>query len=444
MKIVSKSLLSLVIGISFGGVVGAILVWLLLGGAANGEQDGGTESNEKSAPLYWVAPMDPNYRRAGPGKSPMGMDLVPVYEKGASDDMPGTVTISPSVVNNLGVRTTPVIRGRLSVTLDTVGYVQFDENRLIHIHPRVEGWIEKLYVKASGDPVLEGEPLYALYSPTLVNAQEELVLALKRGNPSLIQAAEARLSALQVSRPEIERVKASGNVSQTIIIKVPQSGVLDDLNIREGMFVRPGMEMMSIGQLAHIWVIGEVFERQAASVREGNSVRMWLDYLPGRSWDGTVDYIYPSLNAKTRTARVRVYFDNADALLRPGMFAQMQIETSPRPRALLIPREALIRTGSQSRVVLAMESGRFKSVEVGVGGITETQAEILSGLSEGDQIVTSAQFLIDSESSKTSDFRRMDHQGMDPEPNPHHMNHDSMGHGSIHRQERDRQSEERP
>ena len=177
-----------------------------------------------------------------------------------------------------------------------MGYVQYDEDRLVHIHPRVEGWIEKLHVKAAGDPVTQGEPLYALYSPTLVNAQEELLLALKRNNPTLITAAMERLSALQVPESEIHRLKKSAKVSQAITIKAPQSGVLDNLMVREGMFVKPGMEMMAIGQLEHIWVIGEVFERQVMSVREGDAVRMYLDYLPGRTWSGTVDYIYPSLN----------------------------------------------------------------------------------------------------------------------------------------------------
>jgi len=369
----------------------------------------GGKATAKKEPLYWVAPMDPNYKRDKPGKSPMGMDLIPVYEEAGDDQEIGTVTISPDVVNNLGVRTAPVTRGQMDVSVNTVGYVQYDEDRLIHIHPRVEGWIEKLYVKASGDPVEQGAPLYALYSPTLVNAQEELLLALKRNNATLIEAAKERLASLQVPESEINRLKKSGKVSQTIIITAPQSGVLDNLMAREGMFVKPGMEIMAIGQLEHIWVIGEVFERQASLVQVGDRVHMQLDYLPGREWQGQVDYVYPSLNTTTRTAQVRVHFHNPDGYLKPGMFAQMRIEAAPMDDTLLIPREALIRTGSQSRVVLAKGEGRFKSVAVQVGHITDDQAEIMSGLDEGDRIVTSAQFLIDSESSKTSDFRRMNH-----------------------------------
>ncbi|GGF03784.1 efflux RND transporter periplasmic adaptor subunit [Kangiella profundi] len=363
----------------------------------------------KNEPLYWVAPMDPNYKRDKPGKSPMGMDLIPVYEEAGGDQEIGTVSISPDVVNNLGVRTAPVTRGQMDVSVNTVGYVQYDEDRLIDIHPRVEGWIEKLYVKASGDPVQQGAPLYALYSPTLVNAQEELLLALKRNNATLIEAAKERLASLQVPESEINRLTKSGKVSQTITITAPQSGVLDNLMAREGMFVKPGMEIMAIGQLEHIWVIGEVFERQASLVQMGDRVHMQLGYLPGREWQGQVDYVYPSLNTTTRTAQVRVHFDNPDGFLKPGMFAQMRIDAEPMDNTLLIPREALIRTGSQSRVVLAKGEGRFKSVAVRVGHITDDHAEILSGLDEGDRIVTSAQFLIDSESSKTSDFRRMDH-----------------------------------
>lgn len=408
MQALSQPIFSLVAGV----LLGAAAVWLFGSGSNNSGGDGAKQ------PLYWVAPMDPNYRRDGPGKSPMGMDLVPVYEEGSGNTEAGTITISSEVVNNLGVRTATVTRGRLDVTVNTVGYVQYDEDRLVHIHPRVEGWVEQLSVKAAGDPVKRGEPLYALYSPTLVNAQEELLLAKKRNNPALVSAALERLSALQIPDAEIEKLQRSARVSQTITFRAPQSGVLDNLDVREGMYVKPGMAMMTIGQLEHIWVIGEVFERQAMSVKQGDAVRMYLDYLPGREWLGSVDYIYPSLNTHTRTARVRVHFDNPDGYLRPGMFAQMAIATDPGKESLLIPREALIRTGSQARVVLARGEGRFKSIAVEVGRIGEQQVEILSGLEEGELIVTSAQFLIDSESSKTSDFKRMEGSSAKPASMP--------------------------
>jgi len=377
----------------------------------NDSSETGMEESGERAPLYWVAPMDPNYKRDKPGKSPMGMDLVPVYDDQDEGDTPGTVKISPDVVNNLGVKTGTVEKDTFDTTVRTVGYVQYDEDKLVHIHPRVEGWIEKLFAKSEGDRVTQGQPLYSLYSPTLVNAQEELLLAMNRGNQRLISAALERLRALQVPTEAIQSLKDTRQVSQTIILRAPQSGVLDNLQVREGMFVSPGMSMMSIGVLDHVWAVGEVFERQAALISEGDEVRMTLDYLPERQWLGVVDYIYPSIDSETRTARVRIRFANDDLALKPGMFSQLTIMSNTTLEALQIPREALIRTGSQSRVVLALGDGKFKSIEVDVGRVGWETVEILSGLEEGDRIVTSAQFLLDSESSRTSDFQRMEHSG---------------------------------
>ncbi|MDO8863845.1 efflux RND transporter periplasmic adaptor subunit [Haliea sp. E1-2-M8] len=417
-----KSYAKILLGVAIGVVVGAGGIVLL----GDSGEDGVNAAAGASEPLYWAAPMDPDYRRDQPGKSPMGMDLIPVYEGEGASSEAGTVEISPHVVNNLGVRTAPVESGRLQLDVRTVGYAQYDEDRLVNISPRVEGWLETLHVKAAGDPVTQGEPLYTLYSPTLVNAQEELLLALKRDNPVLIQAAVERLSALQVPQASIERLRQTRKLSQTITIAAPQSGVVDNLSVREGMYVKPGSMLMSIGQLEHIWVIGEVFERQAGLVSVGDKVRMQLDYLPGKDLMGQVDYIYPSLNEKTRTVQIRARFDNSDGLLKPGMFLQMVIDTQPGAPTLLIPREALIRTGTQARVVLAQGEGRFKSIAVEVGRVGERQVEILSGLSKGERIVTSAQFLIDSESSKTSDFKRMSHV-MEED----HSQHAGMGKGST-------------
>lgn len=362
-------------------------------------------------PLYWVAPMDPNYRRDKPGKSPMGMDLIPFYEddNSGSDVGPGAVKISPDVVNNLGVTTGPAERGSLRLEIQTVGYVKYDEDQLVHIHPRVNGWIDKLYIKASGDPVKKGEPLYDIYSPELVNAQEEMLMALERKKTRLIKAAEDRLNSLRVPSSVSKQLRKSGKVKQSVTFYAPQSGVVDNLNIRQGFYVKPGSTIMSIGNLKQVWVEAEVFERQASGVAVGLPVTMTLDYLPGEEWKGAVDYVYPTLNAKNRTLRVRLRFENKDGLLKPDMFVQVVIHQMSTEESLLVPKEAVIRSGRSNRVVLALGEGRFKSVNVGVGRFDEQSAEILSGLSEGELVVTSAQFLIDSESSKTSDFKRMSH-----------------------------------
>ncbi|HAD10638.1 MAG TPA: efflux RND transporter periplasmic adaptor subunit [Porticoccaceae bacterium] len=366
------------------------------------------EGQAEQKPLYWVAPMDPNYRRDQPGKSPMGMDLVPVYED-ADEQTAGVVWISPDVINNLGVRVMNTKFRVLQSEITTVGYVQYDEDQLVHIHPRVEGWVEKLYVKTAGDPVEKGQPLYELYAPQLVNAQQELVLALKRNNTQLVAAAEDRLKALQIDSSVIDRLKRDRRVSQTLTFYAPQSGVVDNLNIREGFFVNPGTTLMSVGALDTVWVEAEVFERQAALVKVGLPVTMTLDYLPGKQWLGEVDYVYPTLDPKTRTARVRLRFYNPDSLLKPNMFAQVVIHATASEQVLSVPREALIRTGRQDRVVLALGKGRFKSVAVKPGRMDNDYVEIIEGLEADERVVTSAQFLLDSESSKTSDFRRLNH-----------------------------------
>lgn len=445
-----------------GGLAGAGGVYWLAPHSAMAPTTDSAGSDSKE-PLYWVAPMDPDFRRDKPGKSPMGMDLVPVYEEGgSSEDAPGTVRISPNVVNNLGVRTDQVIQGRLPKNMTTVGYVQYDEDRMAHVHPRVEGWIEALYVTAEGEPVEKGKPLYTLYSPTLVNAQEELILALNRGNQRLINAAEERLRALNVPADLIRTLRETREVQRTMTVHAPDSGVIENLNVRDGMYIKPGDRILSIASLDEVWVIGEVFESQLMAVETGNRVTMTLDYMPGREWRGRVDYVYPEINPETRTARVRMRFENPDGELRPGMFARLNIQGERGKRQMLVPRESVIRTGTSDRVVVALEEGAFKSVEVRLGRVGEQYAEVIEGIMPGDTVVTSAQFLIDSESSKSSDFQRMsapensgtgaqmdhsghsmDHSGHDmgsgaEEPMAEHegmdagsMNHEGMDHGDM-------------
>ena len=396
----------IVIGMVIGGFL-TFGVYSFMAPTNSGEASSVVTAEKK--PLYWVAPMDANYKRDKPGKSPMGMDLVPVYDDGGKgpDEGPGTIRISPDVVNNLGVRTAIVSYKSLHTEINTVGYVAYDEDKLVHIHPRVQGWIEKLYVKAIGDPVKKGQPLYEIYSPELVNAQEELLLALDRKNSRLISAAENRLSALQLPKSSIVKLKKTKKVQQTITFYSPQNGVVENLKIREGFFVKPGSTLMSIGDLSEVWVEAEVFERQAGQVKTGTPVTMTLDYLPGKTWQGKVDYIYPTLDAKTRTVKVRLRFKNEDGEFKPNMFAQIAIHTTGDEQVLLIPKEALIRTGNQDRVVLALGEGSFKSVAVSVGRYDSESVEIIEGVRDGERVVSSAQFLLDSESSKSSDFKRM-------------------------------------
>ena len=376
-------------------------------GSANSATDGG----EREV-LYWVAPMDANFRRDEPGKSPMGMDLVPVYADGV-DAQPGVVKIDATTVNNMGVRTALAERGNLSRRIDTVGYVGFDEDTLQHVHTRVDGWIEKLATKASGDPVETGQLLFELYSPTLVNAQQEYLAALRSNNTVLRQASKDRLAALGVTGTEIARLDKERSVSQRVRVYAQSNGIIAHLAVREGIFVTPADEVMSIAKLDRVWVLAEVFERQAAWVRPGQQAVVRLDYLPGKVWRGTVDYVYPELDPDTRTLKVRIRFDNEDEMLRPNMFARVMIHGEDTGDVVHVPREALIRGGSVDRVVVALGDGRFRSRSVQVGVESGNRVAISNGLDEGERVVVSGQFLIDSESNIDAALSRMNESGSD-------------------------------
>ena len=357
-------------------------------------------------PLYWVAPMDPAYRSDKPGKSPMGMDLIPVYADAGNE--PGhTVKILPEVVNNLGVRTAPVRRGALSRKISTVGYLDYDETRISHIHTRTEGWIERLAVRAEGQQVSEGQLLFELYAPALVNAQEEYLQALASGNRLLSEASGERLLALGVSPEQVRQLEKNRKVAQYVRFHAPQGGILSHLNVREGMYVRPDTEVMSLANLDQVWLLVEVFERQAGWVKTGQVAEARLPALPDRTWSGKVEYIYPDLDPTTRTLRARLRFNNAERLLMPNMYAHVQIHGEPGRDVLTIPREALIYGADMTRVVISLGNGRFEVREVSAGMESGEQVEVLSGLEEGEEIVVSAQFLIDSEASLNAGLQRL-------------------------------------
>jgi Cu(I)/Ag(I) efflux system membrane fusion protein len=390
-------------------VVVAMVIGIFIGRSMDSPagMPGNSDNNAEREVLYWVAPMDAKYRRDEPGKSPMGMELRPVYADEV-DGQPGVVKIDPTIVSNLGVRTVKAERGELSRRIETVGYVGYDEDTVQHVHTRVEGWIEKLVTKASGDPVEKGQLLFELYSPTLVNAQEEYLVALRSNNKLLLNASRERLASLGVMSSEIARLDKERKIRRLIRVYAEADGVIAHLGVREGIFVTPATEIMSVAKLDTIWVIAEVFERQAAWVKAGESAKVELDYLPGEIWDGTVDYVYPELDPKTRTLKVRLRFDNQSESLQPNMFARVTILGEGVGDVVHVPREALIRGGSVNRVVLALPEGRFRSQPVKIGIESGDRIAILEGVSEGDLIVASGQFLIDSESNIEAALERME------------------------------------
>ena len=360
---------------------------------------------EEKEVLYWVAPMDSNYRRDKPGKSPMGMALVPFYA-GADEDG-NTVSISPTVVQNLGVRTARAELTRLWRGIDTVGYIDFDESKVSHIHLRTEGWIEKLAVESEGERVKKGDFLFDVYSPKLVNTQQELVTALSIGNKGLITATKERLLALGISHPQIKKLERDRKVKQRISVYASQDGVVSSLPVREGMFVKPAMRVMTLGDLSSVWLLAEVFERQSQWVAVGQTAEVRLSYIPGKVWQGAVEYIYPSLDAKTRTLKVRLRFDNPGEVLKPNMYANVKIFGGAKENTIVIPLEGLIRTGREERVIIALGKGKFEARNVTAGIESGEYVEILRGVNEGDKIVTSGQFLIDSEASMRASLNRM-------------------------------------
>ncbi|MCU8292474.1 efflux RND transporter periplasmic adaptor subunit [Vibrio vulnificus] len=394
----------------------ALLIGSALGFTANQYFNGhdmsamaATDNKASNEPLYWVAPMDPNYKRDKPGKSPMGMDLIPVYadDLAGANDKPGTVKIDPSVENNLGVKTAAVELAKLSPRIETVGYIAFDESKLWQTNVRVSGWVEKLYINAVGEQVKKGDVLFTLYSPELVKAQEELLNAKRTGRDGLVKGATERLLSLGVDREQINQVIRRGKASQTIEIKALANGVIASLNIREGGYLSPAQAVISAGPLHEVWVDAEVFERQAHWLTNGSQASMTLDALPGKAWQGEVDYVYPILDPKTRTLRMRLKFANPNGELKPNMFANITLQPVSDSEVLTVPKSSVIRSGGMTRVVLAEGEGKYRSARIETGREADDKVEVLQGLNQGDRIVTSAHFMLDSESSQSADLSRI-------------------------------------
>jgi Cu(I)/Ag(I) efflux system membrane fusion protein len=372
---------------------------------------GQTATNENKKALFWIDPMNPMIRYKEPGVSSMGMKLVPVYSDG--DQNPNgqvTVKIAPEIVDNLGVRTQPVVKGMLARKIETVGYVIANENLISHVHSYVDGWVRNLVVKTTSASVEKGQLLLQLYSRTLVSAEEEYLLALQSKDQSLIEASQQKLIALGMADLQIQQLKKAHKASQLVDIYSPQKGIISTLGVREGMQVTPEMEMMSIIDLSTIWIMVEVFEQQSSWVKVGQSVDAKFSAFPGKSWKGKIEFVYPELDATTRTVKVRLLFDNPDNLLKPNMYALITLSVAPLESVLSIPKEALIQTGDGDRVIISLGKGKFQVQPVKTGIESGSRIQILSGLKEGELVVSSGQFLIDSEASLKASLERLDNK----------------------------------
>lgn len=349
---------------------------------------------------YWVAPMDSTYIRDKPGKSPMGMDLVPVYEdEGGSS--PGTVSVDPVMVQNMGVRVARVARSSLSRRVRAIGEIDVAENRVSVVNLRFSGWIEKIYADQTGQAVRKGQALFSIYSPELVSAQKEYLIAYNTSgkDSDLTRSAAERVRLWDIPQSVLDRVAEKQNVDRTIIIRAPRNGYILHKNVVEGARIVAGTDLYRIGNLKTIWVNTEVYEFDAPWIRVGQEASMELSYEKGRRFTGKVNYIYPTLNKKSRTLTVRLEFDNPGIELKPGMFATVWIETQHKDGVLVIPTESIIHSGERQIVFVTKELGKYESREVVTGLVGDGhRTQVLSGLSEGENVVTSGQFLLDSES----------------------------------------------
>ena len=346
-------------------------------------------------PLYYRHPHDPGRTSAVPKQDEMGMDYVPVYGDAAGPE----VRISPAVINNLGVRTEPATRVAPQRRAVTVGYVAFDERRMRQVQPRAEGWIEGLAVRAAGDTVRAGQLLFTLYSPMLESAQQEYLDAQRIGNRDLIEASRERLRALGMDPGAAQRLARSGRASGRVPFHAPIGGVVTELAVREGAMVTPDTMALTITGTGSLWVIAEVPESQAGWVQAGTAAELRLPSVPGETLSGRVEYVYPEINMETRTLRARVVLDRPGAGIRPNMLANVTLVGAAGAPAVTIPRSALIRSGHEERVVVALGEGRFTPRRVVAGPESGDRIVVREGLAEGEQVVVAGQFLIDSEAN---------------------------------------------
>lgn len=366
--------------------------------------------------LFYKDPMHPWLTSPKPAKAPdCGMDMVPVYEGEEEEQSGSAIKIDPTVVQNIGVKTEAVQKRKLAKTIRTVGKVEVDETKLYAVNTKIMGWVEKLYVNVTGQPVRKGQPLLELYSPDLVSTQEEYLLALRyqkavsgselketlTGSSSLVESARRRLELWDVTPAQIAELEKSGKPRRTLTFYSPADGIVMEKMVVQGAAVMPGMDMFKIVDLAKVWVMADVYEYELPWIKVGEPAEMELSFIPGKTFTGKVTYIYPMLAMESRTAKVRLEFANpaGEIQLRPEMFATVRLKSGMAEETIAVPEQAIIRSGERLVAIVARDGGYFDVREVKAGLVTEGYMQILHGLHEGEQLVVSSQFLIDSESN---------------------------------------------
>jgi Cu(I)/Ag(I) efflux system membrane fusion protein len=383
---------------------------------------GGKAPGERKI-LFYRNPMDPTVTSPVPMKDSMGMDYLPVYagEPGAGGNAPGTVVIDPAIVQNMGVVSEKVARKDLRRSVRTVGYLDYDQEKMVSVTTKYVGFVEKVYVNYIGQPVSKGDPLFEIYSPELVQTEQELLSAIefsrkmdaapadmRSRSEDLVKAARQRLAYWDITPEQVSEIEKTGKVLRALTVTAPTGGlVMKRMEGLEGMAVRPGMDVIHIADLSSLWLKVEVFEDQLAWLRKGITASVSLTYFPGESFAGKVRFIEPQVSEKTRTVNFTLEVPNADGRLRAGMYATVEFAPVVARHSLAVPATAVLRTGMRNVVIVSLGGGRFAPREVKLGAAGEGWFQVLSGLQEGDEVVTSSQFLIDSESNLQEAIQKM-------------------------------------
>lgn len=370
------------------------------------------EKGEKKI-AYWRAPMNPSEIYDKPGKSAMGMDLVPVYENELSGGI--EIRVDPVTQQNMGIRTARVTKGPLHHTIRTYGHITYDETRMAQVSLTFSGWLETLYVDFTGQRVRKGQPLFDIFSPELLTVQEEYLSATRhaRQNPgqsatALIESARLKLQYFDVPLSEIRSIEAAGAAKKTVKMNAPFGGIVTRKNAVQGGFVKAGTTVYEIADLSRVWVEAHIYEYELPLVSLGQEAQMVLPYHPGKKYNGSVAYIYPYLQKQTRDVVIRLEFANTGLELKPDMYGDVLIKTVVKSEGIMIPSEAVIRTGERHIVFVPREGGKFIPREVLLGvSLDDGKVEVLKGVAPGESVVTSGQFLLDSESKLKEAVQKM-------------------------------------
>jgi len=401
-----------------------------------GKEQAHVDLPEDNKPLFYRNPMNPSVTSPVPEKDAMGMDYLPVYADEAKTDAPaGAIKIDAVTVQNIGVRTATAKKSMLSHIVRAVGRVAYDEERIVRLHPKTEGWIETLRADKTGEWVRKNDDLLSIYSPQLVASQQEYILALnnlkvlekspiediRRGAEELVKSSRERLKLLDVPAHQLHELTISHVIKKSLHIHTPADGIVINIGAREGQYVTPATELYMIADLSKVWVYADIYEYELPWVKVGDPVEMQLAGVPGRIFNGHLAFIYPYAEAKTRTIKVRLVFDNAELLLKPELFAEVTIYAGKQVDAVVIPAEAVIRSGAKNQVFVVRGSGKFEPRLITTGLSSNSEIAVLDGLKEGEEVVTSAQFLIDSESKLHEATAKMMEPSTPQKPEPNRL-----------------------